>query len=113
MLYSEDLCRVFLTILGRLASGKHQGLLGNAFNLGTGECVTMEAVVCTIASILSSPLPPERRLSPVKNEIPVQCMDYSKAAQRLGFRPSFSLEQGLAQTVRWWQQYLSHQEASL
>lgn len=111
LLYVDDLCRVFLTILNRMESGTHLDLLGNAFNLGTGECVSMETVVCSIASMLSPALPPERRISRYNDEIPVQSMDFSKAQRMLGFTPSVSLTKGLEETVLWWQHYLSSQEA--
>jgi CDP-glucose 4,6-dehydratase len=45
-----------------------------------------------------------------KGEIKDQSLDSSKARRLLGWAPSFKLEDGLKETIRWYREYLGHSE---
>lgn len=56
-----------------------------------------------ILELMKSSLKPEI-LNQAKNEIQNQFLDSSKAATRLKWKPEFTLEQGLAETIDWYKE---------
>jgi CDP-glucose 4,6-dehydratase len=59
-------------------------------------------VICRVAGIT--------HLEPVvmndaSNEIPHQYLSAEKARRQLAWKPAYTLEQGMAETVAWYQQY--------
>ena len=44
-------------------------------------------------------------LNDAPNEIPHQYLSAGKARRQLGWTPSYTLEQGMAETVAWYRQY--------
>ena len=81
-------------------------VVGQAFNLGDGHPVSVLQFVDTILGVMD-----KRSLVPVilnqaTHEIENQFLDCSKAERVLGWRPQFSREEGLRQTVGWYETYL-------
>jgi GDP-L-fucose synthase len=73
-------------------------------NIGYGKTVTIREVV---GAILKAAGHDKARVvfnSSKPTAIPVRMVDTSKAKQLLGFEPSISLEQGLADTVGWYRE---------
>jgi CDP-glucose 4,6-dehydratase len=62
-------------------------------------------IVDHIRAQMRSDLAPEVLNEPVK-EIREQHLDASKAQRRLGWRPRFGLDDGLARTIGWYRNYL-------
>ncbi len=77
-------------------------LAGEAFNFSNEAPLTViELVTRILAAAGRSDLEPEI-LNQASHEIRAQFLDASKAKQRLGWQPRFSLEQGLAKTFAWY-----------
>jgi len=57
-----------------------------------------------IMTLMRSDLEPDVR-NEVTNEIRCQYLSAAKARQRLGWTPLYSLEQGLNETIRWYEGY--------
>jgi CDP-glucose 4,6-dehydratase len=55
---------------------------------------------------MGSNLAPDVR-NEATNEIKCQYLDASKAKRMLNWSPSFTLEEGLQATIRWYEQYFS------
>lgn len=79
---------------------------GQAFNFGVNQPLTPLQMAAAISRVLG-----RSGLEPVientwQGEIRDQYLDASKAKRVLGWKPAFSLEQGLQETVAWYQDFL-------
>jgi UDP-glucose 4-epimerase len=71
------------------------------FNLGSGCGATLNEVIHAIASATGRPAH-VRYLAPRKIDVPIVVLDITRAKECLGWQPSVSLEQGIADLVRGW-----------
>ena len=73
--------------------------VGTAFNVGTGESVSIESLARTVHEVTgsSSDL---TYTDPRPGDITESCADISKAREHLGYEPTVSLEDGLATLTR-------------
>lgn len=83
-----------------------KALHGHAFNFSNEIQVTVLALVQQILKVMGSKLLPDVR-NEAKNEIKHQYLSAKKARERLGWEPRWSLEDGLRETVPWYQQHLA------
>jgi NAD dependent epimerase/dehydratase len=101
----RDLTFVQDTAEGFLAVGLCDQVLGQVVNLGVGTGHTIGAVVETILKILGKAgMPIEQdavRIRPPKSEVQRLISDNRVARQVCGWRPQYSLEQGLGETIEW------------
>lgn len=101
LLYVADTVAAFLALLRSPA----QDVVGESFNIGTGQEVRIEELCRRICALVGKPELPvsceQRRLRPEQSEVYRLCADSRKARQRLGWSPQYDLEQGLRQTVDW------------
>ncbi len=77
---------------------------GEVINLGTGRGVSVGQVVDLVAKHLNRSLnvvPTQQRQRPPQSEVFQLLASVDKAAERLGWRPEISLEDGLASTIAW------------
>jgi CDP-glucose 4,6-dehydratase len=98
--YVEDAVLAYLQLAEQMEAKK---LFGQAFNFGTGKPMSVLEVVAAIKKAMGSDLEPEI-LGQDGGEIPAQYLDCSKAARVLGWKPAFTLEEGLARTARWYRE---------
>ena len=79
------------------------GITGEAFNFGPQEPLSVLEVVQRVLHLMGrAELVPEI-LNLAVHEIPSQFLDCTKAAARLGWQPRYSFEDGLRETVAWYQ----------
>jgi CDP-glucose 4,6-dehydratase len=93
------------------AVGRDQTLWGEAFNFGTETPLSvLEVVDRILAHMQRRDLAPQI-LNQASHEIPRQYLDCTKAKSKLAWRPQFTFEQGLQETIGWygsrWQQRAS------
>lgn len=92
------------TVAGFLALGRAEGIEGRDINIATGTEVSMRETLETIARLMSSNVKyitdPER-LRPAKSEVMRLCGDNSLITSLTDWRPRFTLEEGLQQTIDW------------
>jgi UDP-glucose 4-epimerase len=77
---------------------------GTTIQLGTGRTVSIGEVVELCRSVTGSSariITDEQRLRPEGSEVQVLLSDPARAAAELGWRPTVSLEDGLAATAEW------------
>jgi UDP-glucose 4-epimerase len=97
-----DLIYVCDLTMGLLLSGFKSGLLGEMIDLGTGIGTTIHDAVQLVVKLLNSHYEPVFGAIPDRlYEFP-QVADAEKTADLLGFRPIWSLEQGLKETIDWY-----------
>jgi GDP-L-fucose synthase len=97
-LYGDDCARAIVLALERYD-------LGDPVNLGTGQEVTIRALAEKIAALTG--FRGEIRWDTTKpNGQPRRCLDVSRARECFGFEAQVSLDDGLAETVRWYRSTL-------
>ncbi len=101
----RDMTFVKDTVEGFIKVGICDKVLGQAVNLGVGSGFTIGLVVQTILKILGKEdMPIEHdpsRVRPAKSEVMKLISDNTIAKEVCGWQPAYSLEQGLAETIKW------------
>jgi len=96
--YVEDTCRGFLDL------ARCNEAVGETVNIGSNFEISVEDTLNLIRDIMGSDvefLKEAQRLRPGKSEVTRLWCDNSKILELTGFKPQFSLRQGLEKTVRW------------
>ena len=78
--------------------------VGEVINIGSGRDVSIGDLVAMVSAALGKPLSVAHeaaRVRPQASEVDRLCADNSKALRLLGWRPKFSLEDGLSETIQW------------
>jgi CDP-glucose 4,6-dehydratase len=101
--YVEDGAAAYTLVAERLA--EQPDLRGHAFNLSNEQPVTVLELVQRIGAAMGSKLEPVIQ-NEASNEIRKQYLDATKAREMLRWRPSFSLDDGLARTIGWYREFL-------
>ena len=104
--YAEDAAAANILLAEKLATD--QTLKGHAFNFSNETQATVLDVVARINKLMNSDLEPDVR-NEATNEIRHQYLSATKARDILGWRPLFSLDEGLQQTIAWYTEFLGAQ----
>jgi UDP-glucose 4-epimerase len=96
---TRDFTYVEDAVAGTVAAGL-RGRSGSVYNLGGGSRVSMNEVLETIGGLVGRPLEIERRESQ-RGDARDTAADTSRAREELGFAPSRTLKEGLADQVAW------------
>lgn len=72
--------------------------------IGAGRSVSVLELIDTVREVTGRPIPAEHVPAP-GGEMPAVVVDVSRSAESIGYRPTFSLRDGLAAT---WQYFLDH-----
>jgi CDP-glucose 4,6-dehydratase len=102
-LYVEDGAEAYLLLARRLAEA--EALRGEAFNFSTEAPTSVLELVERILGLMGSTLVPDVR-NEATNEIPQQFLSAAKARERLGWRPRYTMDEGLGRTIRWYADFL-------
>ncbi len=101
--YVEDGAAAYMLIAQHLLSGD-KVFCGKAYNLSNELAVKVSDLVSLILKKMNSSLQPDIK-NVVSNEIPRQYLNAERARKELGWRPLFTLEEGLTETIRWYRQF--------
>jgi CDP-glucose 4,6-dehydratase len=101
--YVEDGAAVYMLLAERLAQDR--SLAGRAFNFSNEHPVTVLEMTREILSLMESKLEPEIR-NEAAHEIRVQYLSAARARNELGWKPMFTLEEGLRRTIDWYSQFM-------
>ncbi len=107
--YVEDGAAAYTLVAERL--GANPDLKGHAFNLSNEKPVTVLELVDRISKAMGSKLVPVIK-NEASSEIRKQYLDATKARTMLKWAPSFSLDEGLERTIRWYRDLLSTNEGA-
>ncbi|MGH0028599.1 MAG: GDP-mannose 4,6-dehydratase [Myxococcota bacterium] len=101
--YVRDAARAYVQLAEQMPG---DGIVGEAFNFGIQEPLSVLEVVDRLLEVMDrTELEPDVR-NEASAEIPAQYLDCRKARERLAWRPAFSLEEGLQETVGWYRKFL-------
>ncbi len=107
--YVEDGAAAYLMLAEKLANDP--SLRGEAFNFSNETQVSVLELVEKLLALLGSRLTPDVR-NEASNEIKHQSLSAAKARDRLGWRPLFTLDEGLRKTVPWYENFLAMRKAA-
>jgi CDP-glucose 4,6-dehydratase len=103
LLYVEDAAAAYMAIADALGRGEGAGM---AFNAGGERPYTVLEIVETIARLAGTGTEPEvRGEGNPEGEIERQYVDSTRLRELTGWRPQFSLEDGLARTIEWYREH--------
>lgn len=101
---SRDFNYVADTVAGFIAIAESQDTVGMELNIATGEDISMNDTLETIADIMGRKVDfvtDPARIRPEKSEV-MRLQGDSRLLRKLtGWKPRYSLRQGLEETVRW------------
>ncbi|MBK9926029.1 MAG: GDP-mannose 4,6-dehydratase [Anaerolineales bacterium] len=106
---TRDFTFVTDTVRGFLCAAEAQGVEGEVFNLGTGEEISIGDLANRIMQQVGKTVritEDSHRLRPEASEVLQLLSNNSLARQRLNWRPQFTLDQGLSQTIAWIRDHL-------
>jgi len=102
--YIEDAVLAYLLLAERMHDPK---VVKEAFNFSNEIQVTVLEMIQRILRLMKREDLQPKVLNTASNEIKHQYLSAEKARQVLGWRPSFSLEEGLSRTIEWYRKYLA------
>jgi CDP-glucose 4,6-dehydratase len=103
-LYVEDGVAAYMLIAQQLLSSNNQVFCGKAYNLSNELALTVSDLVSFILNKMNSSLEPDIK-NQVSNEIACQSLNAERARTELGWRPLYTLDQGLTETIHWYRQF--------
>jgi CDP-glucose 4,6-dehydratase len=101
--YAEDGAAAYMLLAECLAQNSE--IRGQAFNFSNETPVAVLDLVRRILALMQSNLEPDVR-NEATNEIRRQYLSAGKAQRILGWRPLFTLDEGLRQTIEWYKELL-------
>lgn len=100
----RDLTYVKDTVAGFVAIAACDGAIGRVVNIGRGDDVTIGELVERIGKLIGRPIRVEsdpERVRPAASEVGRLLAGTALAQELWGWKPQFSLDQGLAETITW------------
>ena len=101
--YVEDGAAAYMLLAEQLA-GRPE-LRGAAYNFSNEIQIPVLELVRRVLAALGSSLEPDVR-NEASNEIRHQYLSAERARSELGWRPLFTLDEGLERTIRWYKGFL-------
>lgn len=98
------------TVLGLIALAECDKAIGQTINIGSGTEISISDLADTIKKMMRSDagaITDDCRVRPDTSEIQRLCCDNSKIIRLTGFKPRYSLEQGLDITIEWIKKHLA------
>jgi CDP-glucose 4,6-dehydratase len=107
--YFEDVVAAYCCLAKALYLNRDK-LKAEAFNFGTGRPISVLKLVNLIIEISGNHKlrPKILSKSKIKGEIDKQYLSSTKANSILGWKPHYSLREGLNKTFAWYREYLNH-----
>lgn len=96
--FVEDTCR------GLMALAELDGALGEVFNIGSGQEISIGALLCLLGELMGVHVTGATdaiRLRPEGSEVLRLCCDSRKLRAACGFEPKVGIREGLTRTVEW------------
>jgi len=101
---TRDLNFVKDTANGFYTVGLHEKTIGDVFNLGTGKEISIGDLVNKIIELCGKDVKIKQdktRIRPGKSEVERLLCDSSKSKELTGWKPEYTLEEGLKETIQW------------
>jgi CDP-glucose 4,6-dehydratase len=101
--FIKEAVEAYVLLAGRMLEGH---AVGESYNFSNNRPLRVLEIVAEIAQLMKRNDLPPVILNEATNEIPDQFLDASKAAAELGWRPKYTLEAGLRETIAWYEAFL-------
>ncbi|MGE5677295.1 MAG: GDP-mannose 4,6-dehydratase [Pseudomonadota bacterium] len=108
-IYVEDAASAYILLSEKMDT---LGLYGQAFNFSTEERLTVLELVNRILELMGSTLEPVI-LGQGSNEIRYQYLSTKKAREVLGWRPLYTINEGLERTIKWYSDYFKESTSGI
>lgn len=102
--YVKDAVEAYLQLAQRLPE---EPLAGQAFNFGTETPVTVLDLVDSLLRLMNKENLKPTILNEASNEIPRQFLDCTKARTMLDWKPQYTPDDALRETIEWYRQWLT------
>lgn len=106
-LYVVDVVRAYMLLAEKM---NDKGVRGESFNFGPQKPLTVLQIVKAVQKAVGGPTFKPIVQNKAKGEIRNQYLSSTKARKRLGWKPSFKLEDGLRDTVAWYRAFFSSEQ---
>ena len=96
--YVEDCCRAFILL------AESEKTIGETINIGSNSEISIGDTLKIIKELMSSDvnfISDEKRFRPKKSEVFRLWCDNKKIKQLVGYKPKFSIKDGLKETIDW------------
>jgi CDP-glucose 4,6-dehydratase len=103
--YVKDAAKAYIHLVEKMDNGT---IVGQAFNFGNDTPMTVLEITNEILSLMGCPDLQPIILNQAKGEILEQYLSAKKAKEILGWKPNFSVRDGLTETIKWYRDYLTH-----
>ncbi|MBI3036807.1 GDP-mannose 4,6-dehydratase [Candidatus Woesearchaeota archaeon] len=104
-IYVLDVVAAYLAAAEQLDK---EEVAGEAFNFGTETPVSVLELAKKIITVAGKKVELQI-LNEAKNELQKQYLDWTKARTVLGWQPQFGLDDGLKETIKWYEEFFSRQ----
>ena len=101
---SRDFVYVANVVEANLRACGADAAVGGVFNIGTGQQTSLRELLAILGNLLSQDVEPVFA-APRVGDILHSYSDISRATAALGYRPAVGLEQGLRETLAWYQEH--------
>jgi CDP-glucose 4,6-dehydratase len=101
--YVEDGAAAYMLLAEQLAADR--SIAGEAFNFSNEEPLTVVQLVDRLGALMGTSLEADIR-NEARHEILAQSLNAAKARDALGWRPLFSMDDGLSRTIDWYRSFL-------
>ncbi|MCG9967992.1 NAD-dependent 4,6-dehydratase LegB [Pelotomaculum terephthalicicum JT] len=101
---TRDLNYVRDTVLGMITVGRSDNAIGQVVNVGSGREISIEELVALIGNLMGKEIivnEDEAKVRPGASEVERLLCDNKKALELAGWKPSYDLELGLIETIKW------------
>lgn len=103
--YIKDAVEAYILVAEALLNSR---ALGEAYNFSNELQVTVLELVSCIQRLMGREDLEPVILNGASNEIPHQYLDAEKARNEFGWKPRYTLEQGLKETIEWYRGFLAN-----
>ncbi len=104
-IYIEDAAAAYVLLAERLR--EDATLAGEAFNFSCEQPITVVDLVEKILALMGRGDLRPRIMNEASNEIHAQFLAAAKARIKLGWKPRFTLDEGLARTIAWYRAFFA------
>lgn len=102
-IYVKDVVEAYLLLAEKAAE---RGVQGEGFNFAPSRPYTVLEIVRALQKMMGCSDVQLRILNQADGEIKDQFLNSKKAYERLGWSPHFSLEEGLQETIEWYENFI-------
>ena len=108
---SRDFTYVLDMVRGIYRIGLHDKTIGEVINIGNGKDISIHETANVIAKLINDDIDiktkiEDKRVRPEKSEVQRLVCDYSKAQNLSGWKPKYTFEEGLKETINWFSENL-------